>query len=66
MPRALVTGISGQDGYYLAWLLHVLVGDASRARERLGWSPTTTFAEVISAMVLHDLELLDNSLDHVG
>jgi len=34
-----------------------LVGDASRAREELGWEPTRTFAELIAEMVEHDLEL---------
>jgi GDPmannose 4,6-dehydratase len=34
----------------------VLCGDATRARERLGWSPTTTFDEVVEAMVRADLE----------
>jgi GDPmannose 4,6-dehydratase len=31
------------------------VGDASRARERLGWAPTRTFEEVVTAMVEADL-----------
>ncbi|MCZ2823782.1 MULTISPECIES: GDP-mannose 4,6-dehydratase [unclassified Modestobacter] len=36
-----------------------LVGDSSRARQLLGWSPTTTFPEVVTRMVEHDLALLD-------
>ncbi len=32
-----------------------LVGDASLARERLGWQPTVTFAEVVARMVRADL-----------
>jgi GDPmannose 4,6-dehydratase len=36
-----------------------LVGDASKARERLGWSPRTTFEDLISEMVENDLRLLD-------
>jgi GDPmannose 4,6-dehydratase len=35
-----------------------LVGDASKARERLGWEPKTTFEELIRLMVDADLELL--------
>lgn len=35
-----------------------LVGDATRARTELGWRPTRTFAEVVAAMVDHDLDLL--------
>lgn len=33
-----------------------LVGDASRAREVLGWKPQVTFSELVRMMVDHDLE----------
>jgi GDPmannose 4,6-dehydratase len=36
----------------------LLVGDATRAREILGWEPTVTFEEMIRIMVEADLELL--------
>lgn len=36
----------------------VMVGDASRARRELGWSPTVDFAEIVGRMFDHDLELL--------
>lgn len=32
-----------------------LVGDASKAREVLGWSPTVSFEELVTMMVEHDL-----------
>ena len=35
-----------------------LVGDASKAREKLGWVPQTSFDEMIRRMVDSDLELL--------
>jgi GDPmannose 4,6-dehydratase len=35
-----------------------LVGDYSKAREKLGWEPRTTFEELVRLMVDHDLELL--------
>ena len=35
-----------------------LVGDYSKAREKLGWEPRTTFEELVRLMVEHDLELL--------
>jgi GDPmannose 4,6-dehydratase len=35
----------------------VQVGDASRARARLGWAPTVNFEEIVARMVRHDLEL---------
>jgi GDPmannose 4,6-dehydratase len=34
-----------------------LVGDASRARNELGWVPTVGFTEIVHRMVDHDLEL---------
>ncbi|WP_250442504.1 GDP-mannose 4,6-dehydratase [Actinotalea sp. C106] len=36
----------------------VMVGDPSRARRELGWTPTVDFDEVVGRMVDHDLELL--------
>jgi GDPmannose 4,6-dehydratase len=33
-----------------------LIGDATKAREVLGWKPTTTFSELIEMMVESDLE----------
>ena len=35
-----------------------LIGDPSKAREKLGWEPRTSFAEMIRRMVDADLELL--------
>jgi GDPmannose 4,6-dehydratase len=39
--------------------IEVLVGDASRARERLGWQPRVPFEELIGMMVDHDLAILE-------
>jgi GDPmannose 4,6-dehydratase len=38
--------------------VHHLVGDYSKARERLGWNPRTSFEELVRLMVDHDLEQL--------
>ncbi|MBI4172615.1 MAG: GDP-mannose 4,6-dehydratase, partial [Actinobacteria bacterium] len=38
--------------------LHRLVGDASRARERLGWAPSVTFEELVRGLVDAELERL--------
>jgi GDPmannose 4,6-dehydratase len=38
--------------------LHNLVGDPSRARERLGWEPTVSFEELVRLLVDADLEQL--------
>jgi GDPmannose 4,6-dehydratase len=35
-----------------------LVGDASKARDKLGWEPRTSFEEMVQLMVDSDLELL--------
>lgn len=35
----------------------VLLGDAAKARERLGWAPKTSFKELVDLMVDHDLAL---------
>ena len=35
----------------------LLVGDASRAKEKLGWEPRVKFDELVRMMVDHDLEL---------
>jgi GDPmannose 4,6-dehydratase len=39
-----------------------LVGDASKARERLGWVPKTSFEEMIRRMVDSDLDLLERGV----
>lgn len=36
----------------------VLVGDSTKARENLGWTPTTPFEEMIRRMVRNDIKLL--------
>jgi GDPmannose 4,6-dehydratase len=39
-----------------------LIGDASKAREKLGWKPRTSFEELVNLMVDADLEALRSSL----
>jgi GDPmannose 4,6-dehydratase len=38
-----------------------LLGDPTKAHEKLGWAPRTSFEEMIGAMVDHDLALLSDS-----
>ena len=38
--------------------VHILVGDASKARRELGWEPRTKFADLVREMVAADLELV--------
>ena len=42
--------------YFRPTEVDLLVGDGSKAREVLGWVPTTTFAEVVTEMVQADLK----------
>jgi GDPmannose 4,6-dehydratase len=42
--------------------VHSLRGDASRARERLGWEPTVRFDELVRIMVDADVAALDDQL----
>lgn len=37
--------------------VELLLGDAAKARQKLGWAPTTTFAELVDLMVDADLRL---------
>ena len=37
-----------------------LLGDATKARERLGWKPKTSFKELVDIMVNNDIKLLKN------
>lgn len=47
----------GQDDRYLRPAeVHHLIGDATKARQVLGWTPTVHFAELIKMMVASDLE----------
>ena len=56
-------GLDWQDyvkidpAYYRPTEVEVLLGDASRARERLGWQPDVSFPELVRLMVAADLEL---------
>ena len=42
--------------YYRPTEVETLLGDPTKAREKLGWTPKTTFAELVREMVLFDLE----------
>jgi GDPmannose 4,6-dehydratase len=44
--------------YYRPAEVDVLIGDSRKARQKLGWSPKTTFAELTKLMVDADIELL--------
>ena len=50
------------ERYYRPAEVDVLLGDAAKARERLGWEPTVTFEELVRLMVDADVKLLDDQL----
>jgi GDPmannose 4,6-dehydratase len=42
--------------YYRPTEVDTLIGDASKAREKLGWTPSTSFAQLVKEMVWADYE----------
>jgi GDPmannose 4,6-dehydratase len=42
--------------YFRPTEVETLLGDASKARDKLGWTPKTTFAELVAEMVREDLK----------
>ena len=47
--------------FYRPAEVHLLQGDATRARTELGWEPTVSFEELVRMMVEHDLSLIGAS-----
>jgi len=43
------------ERYFRPTEVDILQGDPSKARERLGWSPTYSFKDIVKEMVAHDL-----------
>jgi GDPmannose 4,6-dehydratase len=48
--------------YFRPAEVDALCGDATKARERLGWEPTVTFKELVRLMVDADVKLLEDQL----
>ncbi|MCS6782690.1 MAG: GDP-mannose 4,6-dehydratase [Gloeomargarita sp. SKYBB_i_bin120] len=48
--------------YFRPTEVDYLLGDATKAREKLGWRPRCTFRELVRMMVEHDLELARQEL----
>ena len=60
------TGIDRKSGkiavridptYFRPTEVDELIGDASKARQKLGWKPKTSFAQLVREMVAGDLEI---------
>jgi GDPmannose 4,6-dehydratase len=43
--------------YFRPTEVDLLIGDASKAREQLGWKPKTTFIQLVKEMVASDLAI---------
>jgi GDPmannose 4,6-dehydratase len=43
--------------YFRPTEVDILIGDASKARQKLGWKPKTSFAELVKEMVAGDLKI---------
>ncbi|MEQ8290405.1 MAG: GDP-mannose 4,6-dehydratase [Gammaproteobacteria bacterium] len=54
--------ISVDPRYYRPAEVETLLGDASRAQQKLGWSPRITIKELIDEMMYADLKLAENEL----
>jgi GDPmannose 4,6-dehydratase len=59
------TGVDSKSGktlvridptYFRPTEVDMLVGDSSKARQKLGWKPKTTFTQLVKEMIAGDLE----------
>ncbi len=48
--------------YYRPAEVDLLIGDAAKARKQLGWSPKTSFAELVRIMTDADIAMLANEM----
>ena len=49
--------------FYRPAEVETLLGDPSKAREKLNWSPETSFDELVEEMALADLERFSKIID---
>ncbi len=63
-------GINAQNGktlicvderYFRPTEVELLLGDSTKAREKLGWKPKTTFQELVKLMVKADVEAMEQN-----
>jgi GDPmannose 4,6-dehydratase len=48
--------------YFRPAEVDVLIGDPTKAKEKLGWEPTVTFDDLVKIMVKADIDMLDRQL----
>lgn len=51
--------------YYRPAEVDLLLGDPTKAKEKLGWTPKTTFKELVKIMLEYDLKSVGLSLDKI-
>jgi GDPmannose 4,6-dehydratase len=56
-PRSGRILVRVDPAYFRPTEVDLLIGDASKARAQLGWTPKTSFAELVKEMVASDLAL---------
>ena len=54
------------EAFYRPAEVDLLVGDASKAHQVLGWKPTVAFEDLVTMMVDADLDLLSGKLRHIS
>jgi GDPmannose 4,6-dehydratase len=59
-----ITIVEVDPKYYRPTEVDTLLGDASKAREKLGWTPRITFDELVTEMTLSDFAVAKYVKDH--
>jgi GDPmannose 4,6-dehydratase len=59
-PGQCITAIDAR--YFRPAEVETLLGDASKARARLGWAPKTSFAELVAEMIASDLRQAERDI----
>ena len=53
-PKKQIIGIDPK--YFRPTEVNTLLGDASKAKKKLGWEPRTSFSNLVEEMVVKDLK----------
>jgi GDPmannose 4,6-dehydratase len=58
------TRVAIDPRYYRPTEVDLLIGDATKAKTKLGWTPGTSFGELVKLMVATDMELAAREAKH--